>query len=99
MSAVPENIHPPTRPLRLLTMKQVTQLVPFHRVYIYRLIARGEFPQPVKIGKRRNGWVASEVEAWIEARVAQRDDQLVRDDDGEVHPVPHREVAEAAGDN
>ncbi|MFL9998801.1 AlpA family phage regulatory protein [Paraburkholderia sediminicola] len=34
----------------------------------YRLIQRGEFPAPLKIGARAVAWRASEVQAWIDAR-------------------------------
>ena len=31
---------------------------------IYALMARGEFPRPVKIGAQAVGWYADEIEAW-----------------------------------
>lgn len=37
---------------------------------LYRLAKVGDFPKPVKIGARASGWIAGEVEAWIERRVA-----------------------------
>jgi len=36
---------------------------------IYRKIAAGEFPAPIKLSKRSSGWVASEVDSWIEERI------------------------------
>lgn len=30
------------------------------------------FPRPIKIGPRASAWIESEVIAWIEARIAQR---------------------------
>jgi len=42
---------------------------------MYEGCARGTFPKPVKLGPRASAWVASEVLAWIEARIAQRDVQ------------------------
>jgi prophage regulatory protein len=36
-------------------------------------MAQGSFPRPVRIGKRAVGWVESEVDGWIEARIAERD--------------------------
>jgi prophage regulatory protein len=36
---------------------------------IYRLIALGTFPKPVRLGLRAVGWVASEIDAWIAQRV------------------------------
>jgi prophage regulatory protein len=39
---------------------------------LYAAIARGEFPAPLKLGVRASGWLESEVEAWLESRVALR---------------------------
>ncbi len=40
---------------------------------LYLLIAQGRFPKPVPISERSVGWVEAEVDAWLEARIAQRD--------------------------
>ncbi len=40
---------------------------------IYRRIATGDFPQPVKLGERASAWVDGEISAWCEARIAARD--------------------------
>jgi len=37
-----------------------------------KMVARGDFPKPVKIGGS-NRWVASEVSNWIEQKIAERD--------------------------
>lgn len=42
------------------------------RSHAYELIAAGEFPRPVKVG-RASRFVAAEIDAWIEGRIAQRD--------------------------
>lgn len=42
------------------------------RSLAYELIRDGRFPQPVKIGTATR-FVSSEVDAWIEARIAERD--------------------------
>lgn len=36
---------------------------------IYQLVRRGEFPLPIKLGRRASAWLESEVSAWIEARI------------------------------
>lgn len=41
----------------------------FCRAWIYHLIAKGEFPQPVKTGKRAVSFIEREVEAWIEDKI------------------------------
>lgn len=40
---------------------------------LYEKIGAGEFPKPVRINARSVGWPASEVQAWIAARIAERD--------------------------
>lgn len=42
---------------------------------IRRLVAGGQFPRPLRLSQRAVGWLSAEVDAWIEARVAQRDNQ------------------------
>lgn len=39
----------------------------------YELIAKGEFPRPVRIGRRAVAWLDEEVEEWMQRRVAERD--------------------------
>lgn len=35
---------------------------------LYYLISTGQFPRPVKIGKRLTGWLAADLEAWLASR-------------------------------
>lgn len=37
----------------------------FCRMHIHRLVKAGKFPQPIKLGEATNGWLESEVDAWI----------------------------------
>jgi len=37
------------------------------------MMSRGEFPKPLPIGLRAVGWLESEVDAWLETRIAERD--------------------------
>ena len=39
----------------------------------WQLIKEGRYPAPIKIGPRRKVWLASEVDAWLEAKKAERD--------------------------
>src|SRR4051812_9750710 len=55
---------------RLISLKEVTSLVPFTKVHIYLLMKRGEFPRSIKIGRRRVCWRESDVEAWIASKAA-----------------------------
>lgn len=37
---------------------------------LYALIAKGDFPKPIKIGARAVGWLDADVNDWIEKQVA-----------------------------
>ncbi len=52
----------------ILRLPQVKQMVGLGRTLIYELRAKGEFPAPVKLGKRSVGWRKSELAAWIAKR-------------------------------
>lgn len=38
---------------------------------IYRKVADGEFPKPIKLGERSSGWVTQEVQDWLDDRIKQ----------------------------
>lgn len=59
--------------LKLLRIGEVCQRVGYSRVWLYRLERNGHFPARVQIGPNRVGWLASEVDAWIAAKAAERD--------------------------
>ena len=56
--------------LRLPDVKERTGL---SRSSIYKLVAEGTFPRPVHLGPRAVGWVESEIEDWLTARIDLRD--------------------------
>ena len=58
------------QPKRILRFKQVQELIPFSRSYIYNLISQGRFPSPVKLieGGRGAGWWEHEICAYVESR-------------------------------
>ena len=47
--------------------------VPYSFQHIARLEAAGQFPKRVRLGACRVAWLASEVQNWIDERVATRD--------------------------
>jgi prophage regulatory protein len=57
----------------LLPMKEVSRWVNFSCQHIYRLMAIGKFPRPLKLGARRVCFLESEIENWIAERAAERD--------------------------
>lgn len=40
-------------------------IVPLCKSAIYDRVAKGEFPQPFKLGPRKSMWDRREIEAWI----------------------------------
>jgi prophage regulatory protein len=62
-----------SRPNRLINKGQLCQMVPYTPQHILRLEKEGKFPRRVQVGPNRVAWLESEVEAWVAARVAERD--------------------------
>jgi prophage regulatory protein len=60
-------------PPRIIGWPVLRTMVPYTRQYILKLEKDGRFPRRLEVGANRIGWLLSEVEAWIEARVAARD--------------------------
>jgi prophage regulatory protein len=54
---------------RLLRIAEVERETSLHRATIYRRIARGEFPAPIKIGGPRVAWSETEVNAWKSSQI------------------------------
>ena len=65
-------VTPAAAPVRLLRLPDVLGRVGISRSAVYDLVARGSFPQPVKLGTRCTTWVEGEVNEWIAARIAER---------------------------
>ena len=61
----------PSFPPALLAFEPLSHYVSFGRSRIYQLIAQGEFPAPVKIGKSSR-WVRAEIDTWISHQSQQR---------------------------
>lgn len=57
-------------PLRLIRISEVVRRAGLSRPSIYKKIAAGYFPSPIKIGSA-SAWVEHEVEGWIQARITE----------------------------
>ncbi|HFF8583239.1 MULTISPECIES: helix-turn-helix transcriptional regulator [Enterobacteriaceae] len=57
----------------LIRLPEVCRRTGYGKSWIYRLINEERFPQPVKIGFRAVAFVESEVDAWINQRITERD--------------------------
>lgn len=64
--------------LFLERLPQVRARCGLSRSEIYRRIAAGDFPKPIKLGERASAWAEHEVTAWIASRIAARDARPAR---------------------
>ena len=62
-------------PLRLLRASEVVHRIGVGRSMLFQLVAKREFPQPIRITSRNVGFVESEVDGWINARIAASRDE------------------------
>ena len=59
--------------MRMLSKRQVKELVLYSPQHIARLEAAGEFPKRVKLGNNRVGWIEDEVLDWLQTRIDARE--------------------------
>jgi prophage regulatory protein len=57
---------------RIMSKKELRQLVLYSSEHIRRLERAGKFPKRVVLGPGRVGWLESEVWAWLEKRISER---------------------------
>lgn len=57
----------------LITLVEVEQITSLKKSKLYELMGEGKFPRPVPITEKRRAWPASEVQKWVEGRIAARD--------------------------
>jgi prophage regulatory protein len=73
----PTNGSTHSAPPSLLRRPKVEERTGYSRSTIYAKMDAGDFPRCVKLGPRAVGWVESEVDAWISARIEARDSEAV----------------------
>ena len=55
----------------LIRITEVQRRTGFGKAWIYRLMSQGKFPASVKIGSRSIAFVESEIDEWINQRIAE----------------------------
>lgn len=60
---------------KLVSKKELKTLcgIPYSPQHIARLEAAGQFPKRIPLGQNRVAWLLTEVEEWLEVRIAQRE--------------------------
>ena len=62
--------------MRILTFEELRPVkgITFSRQWVRKLVEDGKFPAPIKPGNAGlNGWIDSEIDDWIKAKIAERD--------------------------
>jgi len=59
--------------MRILSKRQLKELVLYSPQHIARLEAAGRFPTRVQLGHNRVGWIEQEVLDWLQQRIDARD--------------------------
>jgi prophage regulatory protein len=57
----------------VLSYPKLREKVDYTRQHLSRLEKLDRFPKRIRIGANRVGWLEHEVDAWIEARAAERE--------------------------
>lgn len=61
--------------MRILRLTEVTNKIGLSRSSVYRFIEIGEFPKQIQLSKRTVGWLESDVDAWINAKLGGLNDE------------------------
>lgn len=64
--------------MRIMRLEEVMSVTGFRRSSVYKYMAIGAFPKPVSLSDKAVGWVSTEIDDWIKARIAERDQRLHR---------------------
>lgn len=62
--------------MQLLSIKETCKLTSLSRTSLWKRVKDGEFPKPIALGGVRKAFVKSEIEEWIGALVAERDEGI-----------------------
>jgi prophage regulatory protein len=68
----------PPNPSAIIRRDVVEARTGLARSTIYANIAAGAFPRPVSLGGKAVGWIEAEIQAWIDARIAERDNAALQ---------------------
>lgn len=58
--------------MRVLKIKEVLNKTGLGKTTLYALVKQSQFPQPISLGLRAVGWLDSEIDSWIQAKIDAR---------------------------
>jgi prophage regulatory protein len=56
----------------VLRKKQVLAMVGLSASTVYTLQKEGKFPEPIRLSKKAQGWLGTDIENWVAAKAARR---------------------------
>ena len=56
---------------QIIRLRDLTRKVGLSRSTLYRLVRAGKFPPQIPLSERARGWLASDVDAWLQRQTAQ----------------------------
>lgn len=59
--------------MRILSKRQLKELILYSPQHVARLEKAGQFPKRVQLGPNRVGWVEDEVLDWLQSRLEDRE--------------------------
>ena len=66
-------------PIKLLRLPDLRRRgITWSRQHIDRQIKKKRFPKPVKVGENTNAWIDSEIDDWLKALMAEREQESVQ---------------------
>lgn len=60
---------------KLLSYRDICELIGCNRVTLWRMCQNGEFPKPLKILSNRRAWQKSDYQKWLDKIIANRDEK------------------------
>ena len=57
---------------KFIVLPQVQEIVTYSASHIWRLERSGQFPRRVRLGGNRVAWLQSEVNSWVDGKIASR---------------------------
>jgi prophage regulatory protein len=64
--------------MKLIKLKQVMECTGLARSTVYKFMAEGQFPKPVKLGVRMVAWVETEIQEWVREKITTRDSAKIQ---------------------
>ena len=70
MATINEAVFAERTEAKIARRKQVESRTGLSRSSIYAAMAAGTFPKPIRLGALSVGWLESEIDAWLNGRIA-----------------------------